>query len=536
MQYEFQVNGEPVVLHLERNKGLFAGDYSETHYSPDGREITTNPPVKVISRVSFRGYFKYQRETYLIEPMKLSDSEAHAVYKAENVEKEDETPKICGVTQTTWESYEPIKKPSQLVLTDKQDRYLKAPKYIEFYVVVDNVMYRKYSGNISAIRTRIFETVNIVNLIYRPLDIYVALIDLEIWSNKDKIKVQSASEVTLELFGEWREKDLLPRKKNDNAQLLTGIDFDGPVVGLGYLGTLCKPKHSAAIVQDHSKITFSIASTMAHELGHNLGIDHDTASCNCSAKDCVMSAILGFEPPYKFSNCSREKHKSYLINKSPQCIMNKPLNTDIIAPAFCGNNFVEVGEECDCGFPENCQSPCCNATTCKLRDGLQCESGECCEQCKFKGAEAECRASKHDCDLAELCTGQSAECPTDLFQTNGHPCEKNQGYCYNGTCPTLTKQCVAFAGQDKKAAPDICFNQNQKGNSFAYCRQENGVNIPCQPQDVKCGRLFCTTGSAGKKIECKYNNSPKGMVNPGIKCGDGKVCSNGECVDVETAY
>ncbi|KAL7992494.1 hypothetical protein Chor_016750 [Crotalus horridus] len=46
MKYEFKVNGKPVVLHLEKNKGLFSEDYSETHYSPDDREITTNPLVE----------------------------------------------------------------------------------------------------------------------------------------------------------------------------------------------------------------------------------------------------------------------------------------------------------------------------------------------------------------------------------------------------------------------------------------------------------------------------------------------------------
>ncbi|ETE56384.1 hypothetical protein L345_17905, partial [Ophiophagus hannah] len=64
-----------------------------------------------------RGHFKHQGETYFIEPLKISDSEAHAIYKDENVEKEDETPKICGVTQTTWESDEPIKKSSLLTNT-----------------------------------------------------------------------------------------------------------------------------------------------------------------------------------------------------------------------------------------------------------------------------------------------------------------------------------------------------------------------------------------------------------------------------------
>ncbi|XP_058050818.1 LOW QUALITY PROTEIN: zinc metalloproteinase-disintegrin-like BmMP [Ahaetulla prasina] len=551
MQYEFQVNGEPVVLHLERNKGLFAEDYIETHYSPDGREITTNPPVQdhcyyhgyiqndadstaVISACDgLKGQFKYQRETYLIEPMKLSDSEAHAVYKAENVEKEEETPKICGVTQTS-ESDDPIKKASQLVVNEEQARYLMAPKYIELYMVVDNVMYRKYTRNLPAIRTRVYEIVNILNRIYRVLNIHIALIGLEIWSNKDKINVQSVVNVTLDLFGEWRETDLLPRQRNDNAQLLTGINFDGNTVGFGYVGSLCQPKHSAAIVQDHSSSL--VASAMAHELGHNLGIHHDTDSCNCPAKACIMSATLSFEPSYQFTTCSYNEHQQYLIDNSPQCILNKPLSTDIVAPAVCGNYFVEVGEECDCGSPRNCQSACCNATTCKLRSGSQCESGDCCEQCRFKSAGAECRGARDDCDLAEHCTGQSAECPTDLFLRNGQPCQNNQGYCYNGRCPTLTKQCVAVFGKNTIVGPDSCFDENLKGNFYGYCKR-NGVNIRCQQQDVKCGRLYCTQENLGGCIVMYYPDTPEdGMVETGTKCEDGKVCSNGECVDMQTAY
>uniref|UniRef100_A0A098M225 Metalloproteinase (Type III) 10a n=1 Tax=Hypsiglena sp. JMG-2014 TaxID=1550645 RepID=A0A098M225_9SAUR len=549
MQYEFKVNGEPVVLHLERNKGLFSEDYRETHYSPDGRQITTSPPVQdhcyyhghiqnnadstaVISACNgLKGHFKHQGETYFIEPLKLSNNEAHAVYKRESLEKEDETPKTCGVTQTTWESDEPIEKSPQLALTPEQERYLQAPKYIELCIVVDNVMFRKYIGNFAAIRTRVYEIVNIVNMIYRALKIHVALIGLEIWSNRDMINMQSNASVTLDLFGAWRETDLLPRIRNDNAQLLTGINLNGQTLGIGYIGTLCHSALSSAIVQDHEKNTIFIAITMAHEMGHNLGINHDTGSCTCGPKLCLMSSTIRCEPLYRFSNCSHEQHRRYLISMRPQCLLDKPVITDIVAPAFCGNDFVEVGEECDCGFPEVCQSACCNATTCKLQPGALCDSEECCEQCRFKGAEAECREAKDDCDLAEVCTGQSAECPTDQFQRDGEPCQNNQGYCYNGTCPTLESQCIALWGPDETVAPDVCFER------YANCTGENGVLIPCAPADVKCGTLYCVEkNNMGNVIICEigtlYDNPDAVMVEPGTKCGDRKVCSNGHCVDL----
>ncbi|KAK9395186.1 VENOM COMPONENT: short-snake venom metalloproteinase-mdc-6a-like [Crotalus adamanteus] len=308
MQYELKVNGEPVVLHLEKNKQLFSKDYSETHYSPDGREITTYPLVEdhcyyhgriendadstasISACNGLKGHFKLQRETYFIEPLKLPDSEAHAVFKYENVEKEDEAPKMCGVTQTNWESDEPIKKLSQLVLTAEQQRLAK--RYVELVIVADHRMFTKYNGNLKKIRKWIYQIVNTINEIYIPLNIRVALVRLEIWSNGDLIDVTSAANVTLKSFGNWRVTDLLRRKSHDNAQLLTAIALDGETLGLAHVGTMCDPKLSTGIVRDHSPMNLLVAVTMAHELGHNLGMVHDENLCHCSTPACVMCAVL----------------------------------------------------------------------------------------------------------------------------------------------------------------------------------------------------------------------------------------------------
>ncbi|KAG5858154.1 snake venom metalloprotease precursor [Bothrops jararaca] len=552
MQYEFKVNGEPVVLHLKKNKGLFSKDYSETHYSPDGREITTYPPVEdhcyyhgriendadssasISACNGLKGHFKLQGETYFIEPLKLPNSEAHAVFKYENVEKEDEAPKMCGVTQTNWESDEPIKKASQLVVTAEQQRY-NPYRYIELVIVVDYRMVTKNNGDLDKIRTKIYEIVNILNEIFRYLYIRIALVGIEIWSNGDLINVESAANVTLASFGTWRATDLLKRKSHDNAQLLTAIDFNGLTIGTTYIASMCNLKESVGVVKDYSPINLLVPVTMAHEIGHNLGIRHDTGSCSCGGYSCVMSPVISNQPSKLFSNCSYIQCRDFITNHNPQCILNEPLRTDIVSPPVCGNELLEMGEECDCGSPRNCQNPCCDAATCKLQSWVECESGECCDQCRFKGAGSECRSARSECDIAESCTGQSAECPTDDFQRNGQPCLNNQGYCYNGNCPILHHQCYALFGADATVAQDGCFDINEKGDEYFYCRKENGVNIPCAQEDVKCGRLFCHT----KKSECDFDYSVDpdyGMVDHGTKCADGKVCSNRQCVDVTTAY
>ncbi|GAB0200213.1 disintegrin and metalloproteinase domain-containing protein 28 [Grus japonensis] len=167
---------------------------------------------------------------------------------------------------------------------------------------------------------------------------------------------------------------------------------------------------------DHNRNEIAVAATMAHEMGHNLGMSHDTSACTCSAKVCIMTDTVSSIIPKKFSSCSLQSFEKYMLSDMPKCLTNVPDISSIIAPPSCGNGFVEKGEECDCGTPE------------------------------YKKSGAVCRAVKHDCDLAEMCTGFSAKCPADRFRVNGHPCNYGEGYCYMGNCPTRENQCKAAFG------------------------------------------------------------------------------------------
>uniref|UniRef100_A0A8C8S5B7 ADAM metallopeptidase domain 28 n=1 Tax=Pelusios castaneus TaxID=367368 RepID=A0A8C8S5B7_9SAUR len=564
MQYEIKVNGEKMILHLEKNKDLFAKDYSETHYSHDGQEVTTSPEIKdhcfydgrilndneseaSISACSgLKGYFKSNGQRYLIQPLKLTDSEEHAVFKYENLEDVG-GPKTCGVTNTTWESEDPIKKSSRSSNSLEKQEYLKARKYVEVYVVVDNAVFRKYNRNMTSVRTRVFEIINYINMVYKAINIHVALIGLEIWSNGDKFIVNSSAGTTLDKFSAWRQSDLLKRKSNDNAQLLTGVDFDGPTVGLAFVGTICSLTHSAGIVQDHNTNPISIGATMAHEMGHNFGMNHDSGFCKCNSESCIMAAQLSYNTPKDFSTCSLQDFQKYILDRTPMCITNMPSLKEIVATPVCGNNFVEEGEECDCGTPEECTNICCEAVTCKLKPKAKCGYGECCENCQLKKAGAVCRPRKHDCDLPELCTGQSHQCPKDRFRVNGYPCRDGEGYCYMGKCPMLESQCIALWGSGTIVAADSCYRTNQNGVYYGHCRKANGTFIPCAKKDIKCGKLYCTGGSqmpaTGNLLSfdsCKgsfsSDSADTGMVATGTKCGNEMVCSNGQCVDIERAY
>nr|XP_038022922.1 zinc metalloproteinase-disintegrin-like ohanin isoform X2 [Anas platyrhynchos] len=567
LEYEIKANGEEVILHLEKNKDLLAKDYTETVYSDDGQQITTSPQIKdhcyyegyiqddadstasISTCTGLSGYFETRGQKYLIEPLGSSDRDEHAVYEYEKL-REDEPIKTCGVVNSSWDVHSKYRIGDIFKSSNSPEMkaYLKAKKYLEVYIVADNTMYKKYNQDVETVRQRIFGIVNYINTVYKAINIYVALIGLEIWTDNDKCLLSRTAGFTLDSFSKWRNSDLLKRKRNDNAQLITGYDFEGTTIGLAFLKSICSDVYSAGIIQDHSRNEIAVGATMAHEMGHNLGMSHDTKACICSAKVCIMTDTVSSIIPKLFSSCSLQDFEKYMLNDMPKCLTNIPDINTIVAPPTCGNGFVEKGEECDCGTAEECTNPCCNPETCKLTAGSKCAHGECCENCQYKAAGTVCRAVKDECDLPEMCTGYSGNCPSDRFRMNGHPCNEGEGFCYMGNCPTREQQCKAAFGPRATEGAASCYRMNERGVYYGYCKKKSGSHVPCKRKDIMCGKLFCTGGQEmptyGSLVtfeSCKASfprdgEGDLGMILNGTKCGDGMVCSNGECVPAEDVF
>ncbi|XP_044062739.1 disintegrin and metalloproteinase domain-containing protein 12 isoform X6 [Siniperca chuatsi] len=443
---------------------------------------------------------------------------------------------------------------------------LSETKYIELVLVVDNQEFLNYQKNNKTIIYRMLDVANQVDWFYRPLNVRVALTGLEIWSDRDKIRVEKSPTDTLNNFLEWRTRELLPRLRHDNAQLVMGGSFDGTTVGMASQSSMCSRDRSGGVNVDHLVSVLGVASTVAHELGHNLGMSHDTAERRCSCQNeprlggCIMEPSTGFMPGQQFSSCSAADLSVSLLHGGGMCLFNVPQPDRLLGGPRCGNLYVERGEECDCGLREECEDPCCNASTCQLVPGAQCSSdGICCHDCKLRAAGLVCREPLGECDLPEFCTGSSPHCPPNVFLQNGEPCEDSASYCYGGVCASIDTQCQMLWGPNATSAPAVCFSSvNKQGNKYGNCGQlTNGSYVPCGNSDVHCGRIQCQGGRErpllGTNAEIltttvRFNHSDlvcrgtffhlgddvsdPATVAQGTACGPGKACLNQKCQDV----
>ncbi|KAM8739058.1 disintegrin and metalloproteinase domain-containing protein 12 isoform 2-T2 [Acanthopagrus schlegelii] len=583
LQLLVNAEGEQLILLLERNEGLFASHYTETHYREDGSAVTgahnftnncyyhgevqahPNSDVTLSTCSGLRGFIALENKTFIIEPLPGHDNGTHIIYRVEELRL---TPGDCGhgFNMSSVAPENQIRNPFQSFHTRHKRHAQKTTKYVELIIVADNREFQKQGRDVEKVKQRLAEIANYVDKFYRALDIRVALVGLEVWSDSDKCPITQDPFTTLHEFLDWRKVKLLPQKPHDNAQLISGVYFQGTTIGMAPIMSMCTAEQSGGIVMDHSENPLGAAVTLAHELGHNFGMNHDTPERGCGCRmtvdrgGCIMTPSTGYPFPTVFSTCSKKDLAASLEKGVGMCLYNMPEVKVLYGGQKCGNGYVEEGEECDCGEPEECMNPCCNATTCTLKGDAVCAHGQCCEDCRLKPAGTLCRESSNSCDLPEFCTGANPHCPANVYLHDGHACHSVEGYCYNGICQNHEQQCITLWGPGAKPAPGICFERvNSAGDPYGNCGKDSkGSFAKCDARDAKCGKIQCQGGAnrpvigtnavsietniplqEGGRILCRGTHvylgddmPDPGLVLAGTKCGDDMVCLNRQCQNV----
>ncbi|XP_044529656.1 disintegrin and metalloproteinase domain-containing protein 8-like [Gracilinanus agilis] len=533
---------------LREKAGATQGKHSSTHEVPDRNQ---ERPGDIQRR---HGTTQGKQEGPEASPSKASSPQApqgsrprdqrkHAIYRQQGLKEKQGK---CGVSKISLKGeLETLMAAASTPLNWKPGAVSKETRYVELFVVVDNTEYKKYKS-LSTVRQRVKEIVNHVDRIYQEINFRVVLIGLEIWDQVDKAAINSNIQSALASFLRWRESHLVGKKSHDNAQLITGVNFEGTIVGMARLASMCT-EGSGGVNHDYSENPLGVATSLAHEMGHNLGMDHDEniPDCQCeesTKRGCVMASGWSMIFPRKFSSCSKENLQKFLWGTifTPTCLNNYPDLEKMEGPPVCGNKFLEKGEECDCGLPGECLNQCCNPNNCRLASGAQCTEGECCQACQVSPAGQVCRESQNSCDLTEFCDGQHPRCPENVYKENGSPC--SNGYCYNGSCPTYKQQCQALWGMEADLSTERCYLlEMPKACTEAFYPSKKGL--------IKCEFLFCSRPSSehANRELCSFlldrdrcdlaitkseNNDPFEMVATGTKCGKEKVCFQKQCQDL----
>ncbi|KAJ0060447.1 hypothetical protein NL108_011538, partial [Boleophthalmus pectinirostris] len=572
--------------------GLFASSYTETHYLEDGSAVTgshnftvncyyhgevegrQDSDVTLSTCDGVRGFLSLAGRSFVLEPSSDHRDGTHLVYPAQHLHLSLGTCLHEGLNLTSPISTNSSHTNREMnqgdvfrAFSTRNKRHAQTTtKYVELIIVADNREFQKQGKDVERVKQRLAEIANYVDKFYRALNIRVALVGLEVWSDVDKCPITQDPFTTLHEFLDWRKVKLLPLKPHDNAQLISGVYFQGTTIGMAPIMSMCTAEQSGGIVMDHSDNPLGAAVTLAHELGHNFGMNHDTPERGCGCRvtadrgGCIMTPSTGYPFPTVFSSCSKKDLSASLEKGVGMCLFNMPEIKVLYGGQKCGNGYVEEGEECDCGEPEECMNPCCNATTCTLKGDAVCAHGQCCHDCQLKPAGTPCRESSNSCDLPEFCTGTSPHCPPNVYLHDGHACLLVDGYCYNGICQTHEQQCITLWGQGAKPAPGICFERvNSAGDPYGNCGKDNkGLFAKCEPRDAKCGKIQCQGGAnrpvigtnavsietnipqqEGGRILCRGTHvylgddmPDPGLVLTGTKCGNGMMCLNRQCQNV----
>uniref|UniRef100_A0AAR2K7V0 ADAM metallopeptidase domain 23a n=1 Tax=Pygocentrus nattereri TaxID=42514 RepID=A0AAR2K7V0_PYGNA len=435
-----------------------------------------------------------------------------------------------------------------------------------FVYLIDRLIYAicllcfQFKRHNSKKHTRNFakSVVNLVDAIFKEqLNTRVVLVAVEIWTDRDRIPLSVKPLEMLRDFSKYRQQNI--RINADAVHLFTNVTFHYGRSSVAYIGGVCLTGRGVGVNEFGS--TWTMAASLSQSLAQNLGIQWDPVTrrkCGCmdSWVGCIMEDT-GYSHPRRFSKCSITDYKNFLLRGGASCLFNRP--NKLFEATECGNGYVEVGEECDCGARMECYKDCCKK--CSLSNGAHCSDGPCCNStCLFIPRGYGCRYAVNDCDITETCSGDSGQCPPNLHKQDGYPCLLNQGRCYGGECKTRESQCKYIWGPKAGGSEKHCYEKlNTEGTEKGNCGVDGEKWIPCSKHDVFCGYLLCTNigrnprigtlkgditpttfNHQGRLVDCSGgrvlldDDTDLGYVEDGTPCGPSMMCLDRKCLPISS--
>ncbi|NXV17194.1 ATS7 metalloproteinase, partial [Cepphus grylle] len=618
--YELHYKGQPLKFNLSLNHNLLApGFVSERRYGgianakiQSHASNSCHMIGEVQSRVlsgglavlstcdGLKGVFRLMNEDYFIEPVSTSfredgTAQPHRIYKRQAPERGAERGRrppapreACGV-QESQESLERSEKRRER-WEQKQhrkrrikQRSISKEKWVETLVVADTKMI-EYHGS-ENIEKYVLTVMNMVAGLFHHASIgnpiNIAIVRLILLENEEEdLKISHHADNTLKSFCKWQKSinvkgDSHPLH-HDVAVLLTRKDICAAMnrpcetLGLSHVAGMCQPHRSCNINEDTG---LPLAFTVAHELGHSFGIQHDGSSNDCEPvgkRPFIMSPQLLYDTsPLTWSRCSREYITRFLDRGWGLCLDDPPAREVLDYPLVPPGVLYDVGHQCRLQygpystFCDDMDSVCntlwctvgntCHSKLDAAVDGTACGENKWCfnGECVPVGYRPEAIAGSWGswsswaaCSRSCGAGVQSAErqCNTPTPKYGGRYClgeRKRFRICNVRPCPP-----------DKPSFRQVqCSQFNPmlyKGKLYKWTPVPNNINpceLHCRPEDeyfaeklrdavidgtpcyeMNASRDMCINGIC-KNVGCDYEIDSNAVEDRcGVCHGDGSTC------------
>uniref|UniRef100_A0A8C8EFX2 ADAM metallopeptidase with thrombospondin type 1 motif 12 n=1 Tax=Otus sunia TaxID=257818 RepID=A0A8C8EFX2_9STRI len=429
------------------------------------------------------GYFHLPHGDYFIEPIKKHPQKEgtphpHIIYGSALLLTLSDTLSFFKQQQHWRERWEQ----NHMSVRKVSRRSVSKERWVETLVVADSKMV-EYHGS-DHVESYILTIMNMVTGLFHDPSIgnaiHIVLVRLILFEEEEQgLKIVHHADKTLASFCKW-QKSVNPKSDvnpthHDVAVLLTrkdicaGMNRPCETLGLSHLSGMCQPHRSCNINEDSG---LPLAFTIAHELGHSFGIQHDGKENDCEPvgkRPYIMSRQLQYDPtPLTWSQCSKEYITRFLDRGWGFCLDDIPQKEVLKSPIIAPGVIYDVHHQCQLQYGSN-------ATFCEDVDNL-CQT----LWCSVKGS---CR-SKLDA------------------AADGTRCGENK-WCFSGECIMVGK------------TPEAIHGGWGIWSSWSHCTRTCGAGVqsaerPCDNPEPQFGGDYCT-GERKRYRMCNISPCRKGL-------------------------